>query len=122
MNKQRYAVQPTPRVFIHPSEAGKALQEKVEARKAEMGANYLCHEDNVVRKQPEPKGPVAWMIPSILSFEGALTVHDVTPEQQKELQGTVTWKLSFLGDAHAVVDKYGKTHKPRALVFADEQP
>ena len=121
MNARRYDVQPHSRVFVNPSEAGQNLQQKVDARKAEMGANYLCHKDNVITKDSTPKRPAAWMIPRILSFDGATAVHDVTPEQQKELQGTVVWSLSFLGDAPSVVDRYGKTHKPRALVFEDEQ-
>lgn len=118
---RRYDVQPLDRVFVNPTEAGQTLQQKVDARKAEMGANYLCHKDNVITKHVEPKRPVAWMVPSLVTFAGALAVHGATPEQQKELEGTVQWKLTFLGDASSVVDKFGKTHKPRALVFQDEQ-
>lgn len=109
MSARRYDVQPHSRVFINPSEAGQTLQQKVDARKAEMGANYLCHKDNVITKDTPPKRPAAWMVPRLLIGD-------------TEEAGTVTWDLTFNGNAaYSVVDKHGKTHKPRALVFEDEQ-
>lgn len=120
MNRKRYAVEPSPNVFNHPSPAGMSLQQKAEARKAEMGNLHLTHPDNQIRRVTEPTAtrPVAWAVPSILSFRGMIST-DAPPEVQKELEGTVTWTLSFLGDAPSVVDKFGKTHHPRALIYQD---
>jgi len=64
----------------------------------------------------EPQRPVAWYVPSILSFNGVERT-SCPKELQPEFEGTVAWHASMLGDAPAVVDKFGVTHHPMPLGF-----
>jgi len=107
---QRYAVRPMQRVFTDLSDAGKSLMDKFAQRRAEMGDKHLTHPSKAVQRQRPPLGPAAWAVPRLLTGDG-------------EEAGTVVWDLTFNGnEAHSVTDKFGNIHKPRALVYEDEQP
>lgn len=107
---QRYAVRPMQRVFSGLNDAGQSLMEKFAQRREEMGDKHLTHPSKAVQRQPSPIGPAAWAVPRLLIGDG-------------EDAGTVVWDLTFNGNAaHSVTDKFGNIHKPRALVYEDEQP
>ena len=74
----------------------------------------------------------AWLVPSLLTFEGVKKVHfsrapggeHLTDDQLKALlEGTVTYNAEtvFFNDGGPVVDKDGVTHPPVPLMEYDEE-
>jgi hypothetical protein len=58
--------------------------------------------------------PAAYLVPYLLSFKGAIST-SCPPPLRSELEGTVMWGASLLGDAHPVIDKLGETHCVKPL-------
>jgi hypothetical protein len=84
---------------------------------------HITHDLGACPQQSENPGqvadaqPVAWMVPSVLSFNRALRTN-CPAELQAELEGVVKWEPSLIGDRPPVVDKFGVTHRPSPLVYA----
>ncbi len=68
---------------------------------------------------PFPDGkPLAYYTPHLVTFKG-VTRTSCPEHLQPELEGTVAWGPTLLGDGDTVTDKNGVTHKPIPLFPAN---
>lgn len=62
--------------------------------------------------------PTAYLVPRLISFKG-IRYTSCPVDVQPEIEGTVGWEPSLIGDAHPVTDKHGTTHAPVPLYRID---
>lgn len=57
-----------------------------------------------------------WWTPSIMSFKNVVRTN-CPPELREQLEGTVQWRYTYVGDSAPVTDKDGNVYRPEPLVL-----
>jgi hypothetical protein len=77
--------------------------------------NKASGSDGTAAAGADGQKPDAWLVPKLLTFEGART--SCPPELVPQLEGTVAWEAALFsdGDIDSVMDKHGVKHSPVPL-------